>query len=242
MTTSTSIKDQLRKLVDLQAVDAQAYDLKRILKEKPAEVEELRQEFEAKKTKLKQLEDKLKEIQVAQKSLDLDLKQKEEAITKADGTLSALKTNKEYQARLMEIENIKADKSVIEEKILESYDAVEAAKKNVDAEKAVVATYEKDFATKKKIVDDEVAVASDQLKVKDSLRQRLLPDIRPDILSKYERILNNKNGLAVVAALNQSCTGCHMHLTEQLVNELRKYVQLTHCDSCARILYLADEL
>ena len=242
MTTSTSIKDQLRKLVDLQSVDAQAFDLKRILKEKPAEVEVLRQEFESKKVTLKQLEEKLKTLQVAQKSLDLDLKQKEEGIVKAEGTLAVLKTNKEYQARLLEIESIKADKSVIEEKILESYDVIEAAKKEIDTEKAIVATYERDFTMKKKNVDDEVAVAQDQLKVKESLRARLLPEVRPDILAKYDRILNNKDGLAVVPVNNQACGGCYMHLTEQLMNEMHKYMHLTHCDSCARILYFVDEL
>lgn len=242
MTTSTSIKDQLRKLVDLQSVDAEAFDLKRILREKPAEVEVLKQEFEAKKAKLKLLEEKLKTLQVAQKSLDLDLKQKEDGIVKAEATLSALKTNKEYQARLMEIESLKADKSMVEEKILLSFDNLETAKKEIDAEKAVVATYEKDFTSKKKIVDDEVAVANDQLKVKESLRVRLLPEVRPDILAKYERILNNKDGLAVVPANNQVCGGCHMHLTEQLTNEMKKYANLTSCDSCARILYFPDEL
>lgn len=242
MTTSVSIKDQLRKLVDLQSVDAQAYDLKRVLKEKPAEVETLKQEFESKKVTLKQLEDKLKAAQLAQKNLELDLKQKEEAIVKAEGTLSALKTNKEYQARLLEIENIKADKSLIEEKILLSYDAIETAKKAVDAEKATVATYEKDFNAKKKIVDDEVAVANDQLKVKESLRGRLIPEIRPDILAKYERILINKDGLAVVPVDKQTCGGCYMHLTEQLTNEMRKYANITSCDTCARILYFPDEL
>ena len=87
-----------------------------------------------------------------------------------------------------------------------------------------------------------MAVSQDQLAVKESLRGRILPEIRPDVLAKYERILNNKDGLAVVPAVNQTCGGCYMHLTEQLTNELRKYAQLTNCDSCARILYLADDL
>ncbi len=242
MTATTTLKDQLRKLVEIQAMDVEIYAMKVELRERPAAVEALRVEFEGKKSKLKQYEDKLKVIQVAQKDLDNDLKTKEEAIIKADQGLSLLKTNKEYQARLLEIENLKADKSVVEEKILMGFDELEAARKLVEAERAVVAQYEKDFLAKKKTVEDEVTVMTDQVNVKNSQRSRVTPDVRPDILSRYDRIVQNKHGLAISAIKDMNCTGCHMHVTDHLVNQIRKYDQLVTCDSCARILYLPEEL
>ena len=240
--TGQNLKDQIRKLVDLQVMDEEIFRFKRELREKPADLEALKLEFESKKAKFKVLEDKLKVIQVAQKELELDLKVKEEGIAKADGSLSLLKTNKEYQARLLEIENLKADKSIVEEKILLGYDEVDTARKALEAEKAIVLQYEKEFSAKKKQVDDDVAVISDQLKVKESQRERVAPEVRPDLLSRYERILKNKDGLGIVKVLDHSCGGCYMHLTEQVMNELKKYEQIISCDQCARILYLADDL
>ena len=239
---SQNLKDQIRKLVELQVMDEEIFRFKRELREKPAELEALKIEFESKKVKLKGLEDKLKTIQVSQKQLELDLKTKEEGISKADGSLSLLKTNKEYQARLLEIENMKADKSIVEEKILLGYDEVDAARKAMEVEKAAVAQYEKEFNAKQAQVGDDMAVITDQLKVKESQRSRIVPEVRPDYLSRYERILNNKDGLGIVKVVNQSCGGCFMHLTEQLLNELKKYEQIIACDMCARILYLADDL
>ena len=237
-----NLKDQIRKLVELQVMDEEIFRFKRELREKPAELEALKTEFESKKVKLKTLEDKLKAVQVIQKELELDLKVKEEGIAKADASLALLKTNKEYQARLLEIENMKADKSIVEEKILLGYDEVDAARKAMEAEKATVLQYEKEFSAQKKQVDDDVAVITDQLKVKESLRARVAPEVRPDNLSRYERILKNKDGLGIVKVDNQACGGCHMHLTEQVMNELKKHEQIISCDQCARILYLADEL
>jgi hypothetical protein len=237
-----NLKDQIRKLVDLQVMDEEIFRFKRELREKPAEVEALRIEFEAKKVKLKGLEDKLKSIQVGQKELELDLKAKEEGISKADGSLSLLKTNKEYQARLLEIENMKADKSIVEEKILLGFDVVDEARKALEAEKAIVIQYEKEFNAMKKQVDDDVAVINDQMKVKESQRERVAPEVKPDLLSRYERILKNKDGLGIVKVNNHSCGGCYMHLTEQVMNELKKYEQIISCDQCARLLYLADDL
>jgi len=237
-----NLKDQIRKLVDLQVIDEEIFRFKRELREKPAELEAIKIEFESKKVKQKGLEERLKAIQVVQKECELDLKAKEEGISKADASLSLLKTNKEYQARLLEIENMKADRSIIEEKILLGYDEVDAAKKALEAERSAVIQYEKDFNAKKKQVDDDVAVITDQMKVKESLRARIAPEVRPDYLSRYERILNNKDGLGIVKVVDHSCGGCFMHLTEQVMNELKKHEQVIACDQCARILYLADEL
>jgi len=237
-----NLKDQIRKLVELQVIDEEIFRFKRELREKPAQLEALKIEFESKKVKLKGLEDKLKAIQVVQKELELDLKVKEEGIARADVSLGLLKTNKEYQARLLEIENMKADKSIVEEKILLGYDEVDAAKKALEAEKAAVVQYEKEFAARKKQVDDDVAVIADQLKVKESQRSRIAPEVRPDYLSRYERVLKNKDGLGIVKVVDHTCGGCFMHLTEQVLNELKKYEQIITCDMCARILYLADEL
>ena len=237
-----NLKDQIRKLVELQVMDEEIFRFKRELREKPVEVENLKKEFESKKIKLKGLEDKLKAIQVIQKESELDLKVKEEAIAKTDASLSLIKTNKEYQARLLEIENLKADKSIVEEKILLGYDEVDAARKALEAEKIAVAQYEKEFTAKEKQVDDDVAVITDRLKVKESQRARITPEVRPDYLGRYERILNNKNGLGIVKVVDHTCGGCFMHLTEQVLNELKKYEQIISCDQCARILYLADDL
>lgn len=242
MTATVSLKDQLRKLIEIQVLDEQIFIQKTVLKERPAEIEHLRQEFEAKKVTLKSLEDKLKTIQVKQKDLDNDLKSKEDGISKADASLGLLKTNKEYTARLQEIENLKADKSIVEEKILMGFDEIETARKAVEAERAQVAQYEKDFLAKKTEVEAAMKIADDQIKVKTSQRERLTPDVKPDILSRYERIMRNKEGVGIVKLENSNCTGCNMHVTEQLLNQIRMYDQLVCCDSCARILYLPDEL
>jgi predicted nucleic acid-binding Zn-ribbon protein len=242
MTNSTSIKDQIKKLVELQTMDVDVYRLKVDLRDKPAEIERLKGEFEAKKANLKSLEDQLKVIMLKQKEYEGDLKSKEEGIIKADGQLSQLKTNKEYSAKLLEIESIKADKSLIEEKILLGFDQIDEARKAVEAEKVLIANYEKEFLAKKKEIDDLLVVASDQLKVKESQRGRLTPDVRPDILSRYERIVQNKEGVGIVPVRNHTCQGCFMHLTEQAINQIRLHEQLITCDMCARILYLEDDL
>jgi predicted nucleic acid-binding Zn-ribbon protein len=242
MVTSVSIKEQIRKLVELQKSDVDIYAFKRELEEKPARIEELKHKFEQKKATLKQLEDKLKTLQVDLKNYELDLKQKEDLIAKSDQSLALLKTNKEYQARLYEIENFKADKSIIEEKMLVLFDDIEDVRKKIELEKGNVAREEKVYLQEKKTVDDEVSVIKDRIIVLESQRNQLTPGVHPEYLKKYDRILQNKDGLAIVPVKNHACGGCFMNVTEQLMNMIRMHDQIVSCDMCARMLYLEESL
>jgi|CXWL01.1.fsa_nt_gi predicted nucleic acid-binding Zn-ribbon protein len=242
MVTSVSIKEQIKKLVELQKSDVDIYAFKRDLEDKPARIDELKEKFEQKKAHLKELENKLKGVQVDQKNFELDLKQKEDLIIKADQSLGLLKTNKEYQARLYEIENFKADQSIIEEKLLLLFDDVEDVRKKVDQEKILVAQEEKKYLDEKKSVDDEMAVLKDRISVLESQRLRLIPGVHPDYLRRYERILQNKEGIAIVPIKNHACGGCFMNVTQQLVNEIRMHEQIVSCDMCARMLYLEEDV
>lgn len=237
-----SIKEQVKKLVELQAIDSEIYRYKVDLEEKPAYVEELRKKYEAKKAGLKSLEDKFKVIQVDRKSKELELQSKEGDIAKANAALNVLKTNKEYQAKLTEIESLKADKSIIEEKILISYDEGDNVNASIAKEKEFLAEEEKKYLSQKKEVHDIVKDLEEKVKLLQLKRNQILPDVDKSNLTRYERILENKKGLAIVPIKNNSCGGCFMNTPEQVTNEIKMHDRLILCEMCARILYLEDDL
>jgi predicted nucleic acid-binding Zn-ribbon protein len=240
--TEVIIKDQIKKLVDLQKIDTDIYIIRTELKEKPELIKALEDDFEKEKKQLKELEDSLKHLLVKRKEAELELKVKEEAISKANGALSMLKTNKEYSAKLSEIESIKADKSIIEDGILRIYEESDTIQTEINKEKTIVSEKEKGFQTKKKQLDDEIRILEDKLKVLEAQRQQYLTGIDKALLSKYEKILNHKEGLAIVPIRGTTCGGCFMNLTTQLVNVIKVQSELVECEWCARILYLEDSL
>jgi predicted nucleic acid-binding Zn-ribbon protein len=236
------MRDQIKKLIELQKVDSEIYDLKVKLKEKPEFIAQLKSEFEKNLALLSGLEGKLKRIQLDRKSLELELKTKEEGIAKANAKLSEIRTNKEYSAKLSEIESIKADKSIFEEKILVSYDAADAVQKEIDRERGVVAEKEKSFLSKNREVEDEVKVMEDRIKVLGAQRRQALDGVDPNCLGRYEKILRHKDGLAIASLLGNSCGGCFMNVTQQQINTIKMHDQLVVCEMCQRILYIEDDL
>ncbi|HPB68485.1 MAG TPA: C4-type zinc ribbon domain-containing protein [Candidatus Omnitrophota bacterium] len=235
------IKEQIGGLVALQNVDAEIYDLKRQLEEKPEFLKSLQDQFETKKIKLHQLEEQHKAIQLDRKAKEGDLQAKDAAIAKANTQLSQIKNNKEYMAKIGEIESIKADKSIIEEKIIVAYDEADNIKSQIEKEKNVVQQEEQKYLQAKKSIDDEVKKIEQRIRELGVQRGALLPQINPAFLRRYERILANKAGLAIVSVQGHSCGGCYMNVPAQVINEIKMYDKLISCEMCSRILYLKED-
>ena len=240
--SDVSIRTQIKKLVDLQKIDFEIYNFKGELKEKPDFIAQMKERFESGKEGLKKLEEKLKAFLLDRKAKELELQAKEGDIAKANTQLSSLKTNKEYQAKMLKIEHIKADKSVIEEKILMLFDDADQVNALIVQEKTKVAEEEKKFFAQKSEIDALIKELQDKLKVMEINRNQIVPEINPAQLSRYERILENKDGLALVPIKNHCCGGCFMNVPEQVINEMKMHDRFISCEMCARLLYLEDDL
>ena len=239
---TVSIRDQIKKLVDLQALDVEIYNFKKELKEKPVLLEDLRNKYEFSKAELKAFEDKFKTVLVDRKGEELELQSKDEAIAKANMALSSLKTNREYSAKLLEIEGLKADKSQIEEKILLSFEESDTVAVSIEKEKKNVAEAEKIYQTQKQEIEDSIREIEEKIAVLDGKRKQIVPEVDKTNLTRYERILENKGGLAIVPVKSMSCGGCFMHIPQQVISDLKLHDRLVYCEMCARIIYLEDDL
>lgn len=240
--TQPNIKDETRKLVALQDLDKKIYDLTREKVEQPGILEGIQKDFDTKKAKFKALEEARQKTQLKQKEKEMELGTKEEGIKKSQGQLGQLKTNKDYQTKLAEIEGLKADKSIIEEDILKYMDEIDVLKKEVDAEKKALENEEKVFGEKKNVVLLRGKEIEGALKDFEGKRKILADSVDKKILERYEHILHGKEGMALAKVLNTSCSGCFMTVPHQVVNEIKMHERLITCGICSRILYLEEDI
>ncbi|HUT55048.1 MAG TPA: C4-type zinc ribbon domain-containing protein [bacterium] len=181
---------------------------------KKAELETAKKDLRHQERELATGEDKLKQIQVK---------------------LNAVKTNKEYEAALKEIEEQKKVNGRTEEEILLLYDKVEEAEKQEKAlekewkEKAV------EFAERENELDAKAARAETELAGRRAERERLAPELGAELLKRYEYV-RSRAGRAVVRAEGEVCLGCHYHIPAQIYNEVLKGEQLLACNNCVRFM------
>ena len=235
-----NLKDQIKMLIELQGLDTQIFRLEDELAAIPERIKNKEAEFKEKDAGLKQLEDELKALQVKRKEKEGDLEAKEGNIKKYQQQLNQVKTNKEYKALQDEIGRIRADNSIIEEDILKIFDEVDAENKRIAKEKEFLKGEEAKFAEeKKKLVEEEkrLKAESDGFKAQ---REILAAKVDKKILTKYDKIIKSKDGLAVVTIADGACQGCFRILPPQVTNEVKMNLDVVYCDNCARILYLEE--
>lgn len=239
--STVSIADQLKTLIELQKLDGEIYRLHRDLNAQPAQAARLKED-QAKRTQgLQAAEARAKSLELKRNQLETELGSQEQQIKKLQMQLYQVKTNKEYSALQLEIEGHKADKSVLEEEILKLMEEVDRAKGQVASEKEQTRVQEGELKIHLDQIEQESRTTQGSIEQLQAARAYLVPKVDSKMLSQYERILERKEGIALVPVRGNACGGCHMVLPPQAINEVQMSTRLIPCESCARILYIDPE-
>ncbi len=238
--TEFNLKTQLASLIKLQSLDSEIYALKSEKETKPEEIKALEAHFQEKKQSLAALEKNSLDLQKQKKDRELELAAKEGDIKKLQGQLYSLKTNKEYNIMLEQIAAAKADASMIEDKLLKVFEQMDKLKADTEQEKQALKEEENKFNEFKKKIEDRVKVIDDRLGVLEGQRNQVIPEIDPKVFGQYERILKNREGLAIVLVKNSTCQGCNMSMPPQVMNLIKMYDTIITCEICNRMLYIDE--
>jgi uncharacterized protein len=235
------VDQELRLLIDLQALDARIAALEREAARLPKEIEAIQANVRAARSLLEagktRLDATRKSIRAKEKDLDVSAVKR----TKAEARLYEVKTNKEYSAVLAEIEEIKQEKSGIEEEILTLMETQERLAAEIRDADSQLTRAETEGKAKEGVVRDRLGAVETELAGVHTQRASLAAGVAPAVLAEYDKLLKARGGLAVVQALpSQICAGCRMAIRPQAILELRTLTQLTRCESCGRYLYWQD--
>ena len=240
MTEKVDYKNEIKKLISLQELDSEIYDLRIKKGSYPERIQEMDDSLESKKEGLHAAEENLKSLLVRKSERETDMQVKEELIQKHDSELYQIKNNKEYQALQLEIDGIKADVSIIEEEIIKLFDEIEAAQTKVEDEKKIFEQEKQEVEKEKNTIKAEEQQLDDRLAELGSKRETSAGSADPEVLARYERILSKSGRAAIAKVTDESCGECNIHLRPQSINEAQIQKALSFCESCGRILYVEE--
>ena len=235
------MREEIKMLIRLQDLDATVRNLKQTKEKLAKEAAESDRTTQAGKQSLTDKSAEAKSFRMALDKRELDLKDIEARIRKLEVQLNTVKTNKEYAAFQHEILGLKADKSRMEDDILKMFEQSEQQQRELKqlaakAEEAAAAVSER-RKTIQAALQDADARALRLLKERAELSGKIPAAFR----SPYERLLTRADGRAMAACRNFVCSGCRMSLTANTVSLLMGGDKLIYCQSCGRILYLAED-
>ncbi len=235
------MKEQLELLWKLQKLDL---DLKNIREDRdrfPKEMKKLDERQNLEKERIQKEKEKLELLEKERKKKEKDLLSEQEKVKKTEGKMPEVKTNKEYQALLTEIEGIKESVGRVEEEILMMMEEIDELKKHLlKKEKEISVSLEKIEAERKKI-QEKMAQGDKVWKEKMERKEALSRKIESGLFKLYNTLKERRQGIGIVSVKSETCQGCFVHVPPQMFIEVQKTKALIRCPNCNRILYFEGD-
>ncbi len=235
----------LESLQQLQEVETQLASIRRRREVRQKRVEGLQRQVLGAQRRADAHLQAIREKQVRQDALSLEVTSREEAIASQREALGKAKTNKSYAEILTAINTTKADTSKIESSVLQLMEEIQALQqdgKAFDEEQAELGTKVEAAEAKLREFDEEHRRDKKRL---EGLREQHAADVPPSALNSFNRVAAHHDGEALAAVIRlhpkrheYACGGCNMTLTLEIVNALHKPDEMQYCSSCGRVLYL----
>jgi predicted nucleic acid-binding Zn-ribbon protein len=235
------LKESLSFLIEVQKIDSSIGRIFSKKKDLPDKLSGLHETFIKTKTEFDENKKKIDDLAGLHKEREDSLKKGQELLKKTKARQFEVKTNKEYEAILKEIETIEAKNSEAEDQIITLLDEIDRGKAAFVNTEKEFKEFERRYESDRKMIEDELGALDSELKVLQEKSEAVRLKIDSALLKKYEAIKTINMGLAVVPAWKEVCQGCHMNIPPQLYNELQKTVQLITCPNCNRILYWENQ-
>ena len=232
----SKIMNDLEMLLKLQVIDYDLGELERSKEYIPDMMENLRREITEAEESFKKTDTELSEAKVSQKKIELDLKDKQETLKKLQAQMMSIKTNKEYDALVGQIDTVKEAVSDDETKIIELIEKIEKLEVDiVDLSKRAEETKNQNEA-QLEILQEKMDSVGTKVAEKADERQAIVKQVPKRTISVYERVRKNRGGDVVVMVRKRACGACYKALPPHKIQEIKRANQIITCDNCGRML------
>lgn len=229
--------EALKEILEIQELDMkmiQLMDLKKQRQQKLASINSNKDSLSNRVTE--------KETEILEMKKNIRLVEGEHAevlakIKKLESQQSSIRKVDEYNAITHEISAADRERLAKEQRLSDMYDKLAVEE---DALKSINESLASTISNSK-VLENEILESighiNEEGRVLKQQRDELVPNVKSDIFAVYERLLRNKKDRVVVPLENRCCSGCHIMLTAQHENLVRKGERLVFCEHCSRIHY-----
>ncbi|MCX7635492.1 MAG: C4-type zinc ribbon domain-containing protein [Syntrophales bacterium] len=227
-------------LIELQKMDTQIVRANAKRKELPAALARLDENFRVLEAEMTAARNRQESLVKKHRELEERLKKAVEGLKRTKDRLTEVKTNKEYQACLKEIETLEQKNGELEEEILGVLEEIDAGREALKKEEETFLVRKGEYEKERARLQREMEVLGTDLQKLVERGEDLRRQIPEHLLRKYEQIKAINNGIAVVSVWKEICGGCHMNIPPQLYIELRETDEIVLCPHCNRIIFWYD--
>ncbi|MDP2790994.1 MAG: C4-type zinc ribbon domain-containing protein [Rectinemataceae bacterium] len=195
----------------------------------------LKKSFSDKDEAFKKSEEKVRQLRQG-------LLEAEAAREKSEQQMDGITTQREYEAINKEIRDATEKEQSLRKDIQQEERAFAEIEEELQKTEGGITMLEQEITEKSAAIESQKGAKQASVTELRSQEDSISEGIGSDILFKLERIIRNKKGVGVVPVHGVVCTGCHMILPANFVNEIRdaENSRVHFCPYCSRILFYEE--
>ncbi len=235
------MNEELETLCQVQKTDTKIIENERKRAIGPQRIDEMQTELARTREKIAKEKEIVEELEKERRKKEIELEGDKAQVKKVEAKLHEVKTNKEYQAILKEIEAARTANDKTEEDIIVLMERIEELKKDNQSAQKELTKREQEVAREVGELEKEIRAADAIIEKLRGERDRLLVDVNDEIKERYNVLIEKRAGIAVVNVKHGTCLGCYMNIPPQLFIEVMKNSRIITCPSCNRIFYFQED-
>lgn len=235
------VATKLENLLNLQRLDSQLDEIKRVRGDLPEEVRDLEDEIAGYEARVKRFDEEIAGLNQNVQARRAAIKEAEALIKRYEDQQSNVRNNREYEAISKEVELQRLEIQISEKKIREAQYHVDIKNTEIGGTRQKLAERKKDLDNKKGELDALMTESEADEKTILVHRDEAAAKVEERLLSAYQRVRSNmRNGLAVVTVRRDACGGCFNTVPPQRQADIASRKKIIICEHCGRILADVD--
>jgi len=223
--------------VQLQYLQNKKALLIRSRDETPRRIAEIEREFQQVEAEYLIKKGELDHAKKLHRNLEQAVSEQEAKITRSRQRMNEVKTNKEYQAMLKEIEDLKKDITRKEDQMLEIMESIDAFSVELRQQEKDLQEFKQKMESDKQELMAQSEKVNEQLERFEAAQQRVREKLEASLLKRCESLFQRHSGVAVAAVEAGICQVCHMNIPPQKFIELQRDENIFNCPHCHRFIY-----
>ena len=231
------IATKLEALLNLQRIDSQLDEIRRVRGDLPEEVRDLEDEIAGYESRVKRFDEEIGGLQDQIKQRKAATKESEGLIKRYEEQQTNVRNNREYEAIAKEVELQRLEIQISDKKIKEAQYQIDQRNTEAGGTRQRLDERRKDLDNKKGELDTIVAENEAEEKTLVTERETAMQPVEARLLTAYNRVRGNmRNGLAVVLVRRDACGGCFNTVPPQRQADIISHKKIIVCEHCGRIL------
>jgi uncharacterized protein len=231
----------LKKILSLQELDVKLIRLMTLKNERKKELDHIHSLRNDLHNKLEAKEQEILELKKELRILEGKVAEIKERIEKLEGQQNQVKKVDEFNALSQEISQTERARNNAEQNCSDLIDTLSMEEDGLESIKESIQSSEESSQIFEQELKESILRINEEgrelQKNRDTIATNISSDIDNEVMAIYQKLLSNKRDRVVVPVENRTCSGCHIVLTAQHENLIRRGERITFCEHCSRILY-----